>query len=155
MWGYEGNCGLRESGKVDRCRGGEVGMEDGGMEAGGGGTHSVPYKCKGNSLSFSRENDFGSMSLSMVQGSSWLEQIIILRKLPSTSKHWGKAVVWFFVILLKISLKSYIRIKINVRLFYFYMLYFLSKQKTFSWKLYMLLISAIKVSEDNFQFLII
>ena len=55
---------------MDKRRGGEVGVEDEGMECGGGGIHSVPYKCKGNSLSFSRENDFGSMSLPTVQGSS-------------------------------------------------------------------------------------
>lgn len=72
MWGYGENSGLRESGRVDKCRGGEVGVEDGEMEGGGGGTHSVPSKCKGDSLSFSRENGFGSMSLSTVQGSSWL-----------------------------------------------------------------------------------
>ena len=72
MWGYGEKSSLRESGRVDKRRGGEVGVEDEGMECGGGGTHSVPYKCKGNSLSFSRENDFGSMSLPTVQGSSWL-----------------------------------------------------------------------------------
>ena len=55
---------------MDKCRGGEVGVEDGEMEGGGGGTHSVPSKCKGDSLSVSRENGFGSMSLSTVQGSS-------------------------------------------------------------------------------------
>ena len=121
MGAYEGNSSLRESGGVDGA-GGE------GLWAEGVGEARIQHHKNVREIMVLLKRDWllvGPMSLSMVQGSSWLWIAYSFEKGVLNSK----AVSCFFFILLKISLNSYIRIKINVRLFYFYILYFLSKAR--------------------------
>ena len=95
---------------MDKCRGGEVGVEDGGWRVEGEAHIQYHINVRGTHCPPQERMILDPCHCQRSRDLADWEQIILLRKLASTSKHRGKAVVCFFIILLKISLKSYIRI---------------------------------------------
>ena len=79
---------------MDKCRGGEVGV-DGEMEGGGEAHIQYHLNVRGAHCPSQERMALDPCHCQRSRDLADWEQIILLRKLPSTSKHRGKAVVCF------------------------------------------------------------